>query len=247
MKKQKQLALDLCLNNEAQFINFFAETNEKIFTILTSLRNNLEFKSLYLWGDKGSGKTHLLNACCHHWENANKIICLSINAESMPINFENKVVYIGLHANLSPKILENLEHMDLVCLDNLENVTENKDWEEALFHWFNKAQASDTKTLIAASAPPNQLNFTLPDLQSRMSSCVIFKLNELNDVQKLAALQLRAKFLGLKLSDNAGIFLINHYHRDMHILFEALRTLDKAALIEKRRLTIPFIKQMLSI
>lgn len=222
-----QTTLDLCLNDETQFDNFLSDNNLELVNLLKNLKHTLDFQAIYLWGNSGAGKTHLLNACCYQHENSEKI------------------VYLDLSASIEPIILENLDIMTLICIDNLDCVINNMAWEEALFHLFNRIQRNKNKIIIAASASPHNLNFVLPDLKSRMLSATIYQVHELNDQQKLQALQLRAKFLGLELSANVGLFLLTHCERDMHALFNSLRMLDKASLVAKRKLTIPFVKEML--
>jgi DnaA family protein len=228
MNTSGQMALDLCRNDEAEFANFHPGDNQKLFATLNNFCTSKDTQFIYLWGNKGAGKTHLLSACCQQCGNTANI------------------VYLSLKQNLPPTILENLELMQLSCLDDIDAVIGNKIWEEALFHWFNKVQANGNKILIAAASAQNQLHFALPDLKSRLLSGITFQIHELSDEQKLQALQLRAESLGLELSQQTALFLLNRSERDMHTLFATLRKLDKIALTAKRRLTIQFIKQALN-
>jgi DnaA family protein len=61
----------------------------------------------------------------------------------------------------------------------------------------------------------------------------------------MQALRLRAGQRGLDLPDETASFLLNRTRRDMASLYRLLDELDKEALIARRRLTIPFVREVL--
>ena len=63
--------------------------------------------------------------------------------------------------------------------------------------------------------------------------------------QQRRALKLRAELRGLELPEDTARWLQRRFPRDMRSLYQVLDTLDEAALIEQRRLTIPFIREVL--
>ncbi len=185
---------------------------------------------VYLWGKPGVGRSHLLQACCHQ-------------AEQHSLT----TAYLPLSEPLAPEMLENLECLDLVCLDDIDIVLGKPVWEQALFHFFNRIKDSDKHLVISGNCPPRELAVTLADLQSRLTSGTIFQLNQLTDTEKLQALQLHAHNRGMELSNDVGEFLLRRCTRDMLGLFAILDKLDKASLAEQRKLTIPFVKQSLQL
>ena len=144
-----------------------------------------------------------------------------------------------------PQLLDNAEFCDLVCLDDIQTVLGQRQWEEALFHAFNRLRDAGKQLLIAADAPPRNLKMKLPDLQSRLSLSLVFQLHELGDDDKLRALQLRASRRGLQLPDDVGRFILARSERSMTVLFDTLEQLDRASLQAQRKLTIPFLKEVL--
>ena len=121
------------------------------------------------------------------------------------------------------------------------------DWELALFNFYNLSQEFNSRLLIAGIAPPGQLLWKLPDLSSRLAWGLVMNVQSLTDDQKLIVLQLRAKARGFELPPEVGEFLLNHYPRDMSRLLEALNQLDHEGMVAKRRITIPFVKQVLQL
>jgi DnaA family protein len=101
--------------------------------------------------------------------------------------------------------------------------------------------------LVSGDESAQQLGITLPDLVSRLTWGLTEQVKPLDDEEKSAALQHRATQRGLLLTDEAVRFLLNRSSRDMTSLLETLDVLDKASIREQRKITIPFIKDVLSL
>lgn len=229
MNKFRQLALNIRLRDDATFDNFYSKDNQQLIAHLRNLSGGNEGQFTYIWGKSGCGRSHLLQACCQ-----------AANEHGL------SSIYLPLSATeLSPQVLEDLEVMQLLCLDDIHSIAGQHQWEEAVFHVFNKLLDQKQLLLVSADTAPFTLPINLPDLKSRLSSGITFQIRPLSDDQKLTALRLRAKARGLYLSFEAGKFLLNRYARDTTNLFAVLDKLDQASLSAQRKLTIPFIKSVL--
>lgn len=227
-----QLTLPIRLRDDATFANFYFANNKLLLSLLSAFINANSEPYLYLWGHRGVGRSHLLQACCHE---ANQQGMMSAYIPLLDIDL------------LHPSIFDDLEKLDLVCIDDLQMIAGQHHWEESLFHLFNRIKEAKSKLLVAAQAVPKELKLNLKDLTSRLASGLIFNIKELNDADRLLALQFRAKLRGLELSDEVGQFLLHRVQRNLTSLFENLEKLDQASLAKQRKLTIPFIKQILTI
>lgn len=218
-----QMPLALKLRDDATFANFYPGENVAVLAQLQTFSEVF----IYLCGPKGSGRTHLLQACCH----------------ALPAG---QSLYLDLKdPSLTPEILINFEYFNQICIDNIDKVIGQMDWDVALFHFYNRVRDRGGRLLMASECVPLALDCQLPDLQSRLCGGLLLTLQALTDEDKVRALQVRAQHRGLTLSAEAGRFLINHYPRDMNALFTSLEVLDQAAWVAKRPLTIPFIKKHL--
>ncbi|MBX4132584.1 DnaA inactivator Hda [Frischella sp. Ac48] len=227
------MVLPVSLPDTETFASFYTGYNELLINYLKAFLNKTGFHSLYFWANASSGRTHLLHAACHDMSLSHKLIS-----------------YIPLeqYLLLTPDILVGLENYDLVCLDNIDHIAGNKQWEEAIFDLFNRLlENSQAKLLITGNHSPKQIPFSLPDLVSRLEWGQVYQLKELSDGDKLNALQLRAKLRGFELSTDVGLFLLKRVDRDMRSLFNLLDKLDKATITEQRKLTIPFIKAIVNL
>lgn len=230
MTTPQQLTLNIKLRDDATFNNFYPGSNQEIIALLHDLSVGNGEQCIYIWGKSGSGRSHLLQACCH---SANQQGLATIY---LPLKMANE---------LSPQILEDLEHITLICLDDIDNIIGQQQWEEAIFHIFNKLRDNQGYLLVSANTAPAQLEFLLPDLQSRLSWGIVSQIQSLTDEQKLEALRNRAKARGMHLSSEVGKYLLHKYSRDTNTLFNILEQLDHASLTAQHKLTIPFIKKVL--
>jgi len=69
----------------------------------------------------------------------------------------------------------------------------------------------------------------------------------IGEEERVQLLQLMAKNAGLELPDDLANFLITRLPRDLHSLTSAMKALDESSLQAKRKLTIPFAKEVLGI
>lgn len=225
-----QLPLGVGLRDDATFANFFPGANASLMTHLDEQLGEGGEPFLYLWGGEGVGCSHLLQAACHNADAEGK-----------------RALYLPLDAlgHFPPDILEEPERLDLLAIDDLQLVVGRKRWEEALFHGFNRLRDAGKRLIIAADRSPRQLEVKLPDLASRLSWGVVFHVQPLDDGQRLAALQLRARVRGMQLPDEVARYILHRGPRQLDRLSEILARLDRESLSAKRKLTIPFVKQAL--
>jgi len=118
-------------------------------------------------------------------------------------------------------------------------------WEQRLFALWQGAQERQSTLLFAARENPAHVEFALQDLKSRLASSSIFAVRELNDSEQLQALDLRARLRGFELPAETARYLQRRFPRDMRTLCDILDTLDDAAFVAQRRLTVPFIRNVI--
>ena len=226
-----QLPLGLELRDSARFDGFFAGPNREAVDSLRLAAAGQGESLVYLAGPAGMGKTHLLQAACHHAA-GNRRASTYLPMQQL---FE-----------LAPAVLEGMEQMDLVCLDDVQLMAGDEAWEHGLFNLFNRLREAGGSLLVAGEQRPGLSGFCLPDLVSRLGWGVTYVLRPLDDADMLAALSCRAAGRGLELPEETASFLLKRIPRDPASVFNLLDRLDEASMIEQRRLTIPFVKSVLA-
>lgn len=198
---------------------------------LTALATGEGGDWLYLAGPAGAGKTHLLLATCAAAEAA------GLRAAYLPL-----VAAAGRMRDA----LEALEGNDVLALDGVDVAAGRRDDEVALFDVHNRARAAGTRIVYAARDNPDDLALVLPDVRSRLSQCSRLSLQPLDDDGRREVLRQRARRRGWVLEDAALEWLLKRVERDLVGLTALLDRLDRASLAAQRRITVPFLRQVLN-
>jgi DnaA family protein len=223
-----QLALPLQLADHAVFASYLDSGNEALVATLSGIAAGSDGHGCWLWGASSTGKTHLLQAVCE---------VAGDRAAYMPL---------AMVAEAGSGILDGLSSRELVCIDDIDRVAGQADWELALFDLCNQIIDAGSQLLVSAASTPRECPIEMADLQSRLARLPVFQVHALGDDERIRALQLRSRHRGLELADDTARYLLKRRRRDMASLYELLDTLDKEALRAKRRLTIPFVREVLS-
>lgn len=215
-----QLPLAVQLRDTASFDTYFAGPNAEAVAALQEAR-----QSLLLFGAQGSGRTHLLQACCR------------LHAGR----------YLPLEAltGYGPEALEGLSDVAVLCLDDADAVLDHPAWALALLRLLDARRSARRCTVLSTLAPPDRLAVALPDLRTRLSALTVLGLRPLDDAGRAQLLRTRATARGLELPEEVSRWLLNTQSRGVAPLLDALDRLDRASLSAKRRLTLPFVQSVL--
>lgn len=224
-----QLPLALRWPRRQRFEQFHVGANAAALAAVVRLARDADAPWVYLHGPAGCGKTHLLMAACQAAAEAGR-----------------PVQYLSL-ASVPDRAgaLRGVAGSDLLALDDLAALAGDATAEHALFDLYNRAKADGSTLLLAANDTPAQLGITLPDLRSRLGACTRFALKSLDDAQRRDVLRTQAALRGIELDDHVLDWLFAHHTRDLGALLDLLDKLDQASLAAQRRVTIPFLRELL--
>jgi DnaA family protein len=223
-----QMALPLAHADKASFDNYWVGNNSELVAAIRASVEIGEPKVLYFYGPAGAGKSHLLFAAMRLARHE------VINTSFLSLN----------DPFVSPDMLAVVDVEHVVCVDNIQSWAGKEDKERALFTLFEQIKHAGGQLLVSSTQPPEQAGFVLRDLVSRLSSGLIYPLLDLNAEQQFEAIKLRASQRGLSISDETVKYLISRSSRDTSELFAILDKIDQASLVEKRRITIPFLQSL---
>jgi DnaA-homolog protein len=225
----RQIPLGVRLPDRAVFASFLPARNAEALEHARRLASAEVSGLAWLAGPGGSGKTHLLQAIC------------AAASERMRAGY----LPLAEVAQLGVGVLDGMVQLECLCLDDIDQVAGRADWERAIFGLLRELEDCGGRLIASAQAPPALVNWTLADLGSRCAAGAVFQLRVLDESEQQAALQLRAKLRGFELPAETSRWLQRRFPRDMRRLYELLDTLDEEALAAQRRLTIPFIREVL--
>ena len=227
-----QFTLPVTLPEDETLDSFYSSTpHPAVNYIRQYLMEPVGTAPLYLFGASGAGKSHLLYAAC-------------VQAQEMGLT--SQLLALEHLQQLDARVLDDLEHLDLVCLDNIQAIATDMSWQTAVFDLYNRMAEQGKCLLIVANEAPTQLGFQLADLVSRLQACTSFQLRLPGDAEKQLLLQHKAHVRGIELTTEVARYLLNRQQRDIRALVAILDQLDKASIVHQRKITIPFVKAVLA-
>jgi len=224
----KQIALDIGLSTGPTLSSFFVGRNEPALKYLQTWVSSSERSPvpIYLWGESGCGKTHLLTA-----------VRDALLAQGAAVGWLDADLY-------DPPEFD--ERWTAVLMDDVHLYTPEQ--QHTAFNWFVNATTPKSGTprgvLAAGELPPADLKLR-EDLRTRLGWGHVFALQMLSEPERRAVLRQEADARGLFLSEEVMDFMLNRFSRDLGSLMQLLDYLDRYALQTKRAITIPLIKSML--
>jgi DnaA-homolog protein len=226
-----QLALGVQLRDSSVFASYHAAGSQHVVDALLALPLRGPPACVFLHGVRSVGKTHLLQA-----------LCADYSQRGEPAG------YLPLRelSSMGPAVLTGLGDLTCVCIDDVETVAGLHDWELALFGLHQHLEEQQGHLVLASTVPPAAGGFRLRDLASRLGGGLVLTVRPLDDPGRIAALQLRAHLRGCELPDDAAQYLLRRLPRDMAALCAFLDELDGASLAAQRRLTLPFVREVLA-
>ena len=219
----KQLTLDLHADAPPLLENFVAAANADLLAALYEAVPVADLpQHLFLWGDPGSGRSHLLRGVVTAAAQAGRPACYLQGAE----------VSDGLPeaANL------------LLAIDDVEAL--QAEAQVALCRAFNAARARRMTLITSGSSAPLHLGLR-EDLRTRIGQSLIFEVKALSDDDRAAILEAQAGARGLRLDRDIVQYLLRHGRRDLTSLLRTLDALDAASLERKRAITLPLLREVL--
>ena len=226
-----QLPLGLRFGQDLR-LHGYRDAQPGLLALLATLASGDGFDSVFLSGASGAGKSHLLLATCAE---------AAVHARV--------VAYLPLKL-FGPRAADAMGGQGVVrlaCIDDVQSVAGDRAAEVALFDLHNRMRDAGGVLLYAADATPLQLALALPDLRSRLAQCTQFALAVPDEASRREILRERAHVRGLELDDSVLDWVFRRVGRDLGTLTALLNRLDRESLAAQRRITVPFLRQVLDI
>lgn len=178
-----------------------------------------------LYGPASSGKSHLAAV----WQK--RVNALPLSTESLLRQNNQK---------------SGLRGQNCYVLDGVDPWIGDNDYETALFHLYNMMKQDGGFALMTMRQSPSHCDYALPDLASRLKSCPAVRIQEADDA--LLSMILMKLFADRQLSVSEDViqYLLPRMERSFEAVGEIVALADKTALIEKRAISVPLMRKVLS-
>lgn len=217
-----QLLLDIAPDKQPTLDNFVVGRNLELLSALRhALAGNTNERCFYLWGETGSGKTHLLQACVRA-------------AQDMQKN--------ALYAQGGVPPQSKDMGAAVAAVDDVEQLDESAQIE--LFNLYNQMRESGGMLLVSGKESALHLKLR-DDLRTRLGWGLVYQVHGLSDEEKALALSQHARAKGFDLSPEVMQYLLHHGRRDLPSLIAVLDALDEHSLSLHRAPSVPLLKEVL--
>lgn len=227
----RQLVLDIQPAGPPTLDDFIVGRNAEVLAALRQWANGVGERFIYLWGEPGAGKTHLLNAVGTEVQ-----LQLGLQLGSDPVRGLTPV-----SCNAQTRFIPN--DAAPLRVDNVERLS--PEGAVSLFNRYNERREGAGRLLVTGCCAPAQLPL-LPDLATRLGWGLVLRVHALDDSEKVAALQSRAQHLGVHLPTDAARYILTRWTRDTSSLFALMNELNIWSLSSQRAITIPLIRDALT-
>jgi DnaA family protein len=212
-----QLLLDIAPVSQPTLDNFVVGRNLELLSALRhALAGSSSERCFYVWGETGSGKSHLLQACVH----------AALDAGHNAIYARGSVP----------------QNEMVVAVDDVEQLDAAAQIE--LFNLYNQMRESGGMLLVSGKESPLHLELR-DDLRTRLGWGLVYQVHGLSDEEKALALSQHAQAKGFVLPPEVTQYLLRHGRRDLPSLMAVLDALDAHSLRLHRAPSVPLLKEVL--
>ena len=227
MNNPQQLTFPWSAKPKLIFRDFY--TNKENLNLVNNLKDQ-EAGDIIIQASSNIGKSHLLQSVCNFYN--------EIGKTSFYLPIKKALDY-------DPSILDSINKIDLICIDEIDFIAKNDEWERAIFNLINQCQQSTSRIIFSVSGSIDTAGFNLPDLLSRLNKLLKYNVTNLDDRDIEAAIDLIIEHNSINIGDKEINYILNHAKRDIAHLKHILFKLDEYSLSTKKKITIPLIKEII--
>jgi DnaA family protein len=221
----RQLTLELSAAPAPSFDNFVAGRNVECFAALrAAAAGTAREQFFYVWGARGSGKSHLLEAAARE-----------LTARGRPVELlQDEARLLALDSAVSNSAL---------VVDDVHLLSAPA--QASLFKLHNAMRESGGLFVAAGNVPPARLPLRA-DLVTRLGWGLVYQLHPLSDEEKASALAEHARRRSFPLAQEVISYVLTRQRRDLPHLISLVDALDRYSLETKRAVTVPLVRELLA-
>ncbi len=220
-----QLGLPITLDSKMLLENLVG--NQQILDFINQLYFQDHSAEIYVYGETGKGKTHLLQG-----------------AISRALAKKKNGMYIDCNEPMPEHVIDYIDQLDWIGIDNINQIDSQQ--QHLFFDLYNRAKLSEISIIVSGPTAPSSLSI-MKDLKTRLGLATVFELEELNDDLTKEVLKNQMNERNLTIETKVYEYLFKHYSRNLNILISSINLLDRASLQSKQGITIPFVKKTLDL
>lgn len=229
VKRNTNITSGLKLNPDYTFDNFVVSSNNS-FVHAAALKvaeaPGEYYNPLYIYGDPGLGKTHLMHSIAHFiLENSPSLKVMYVTSDV----FMNELIDSIRHGTISPAdFREKYRNIDVLLIDDIQFIIGRDSTQEEFFHTFNHLYEARKQIVISSDKPPKDFNNLEDRLRSRFECGLMFPITSPDFETKMAILKKKLEMKqfdsgsNITVSDDVLTYIANNINTNIRSLEGAL-------------------------
>ena len=141
--------------------------------------------------------------------------------------------------------MDSLDNLDVICIDDVDLINSEKEWEIAIFNLINDCLISKCRLIFSSALNPSSIKFDLKDLISRIKKMDHVELFPVSKDKLNDAINFICNLRSINLGEKEINYLVTHSKRNISDLINIINKLDKTSMQLKRKITVPLIKEVI--
>ncbi len=199
------------------------------------------YNPLFLYGNSGLGKTHLLQAVCHGTieKNENAVIQF-LSCE----DFVNRFIRAIEEGNLAG-FQSQFRSVDVLVIDDVQFLREREQSQEEFFHTFNALYNNSKQIILSADCAPSKIPSLEERLISRFNWGLVTRIDPPSYETRAAIVRKKAHLRGLSISEDIAEYIARKVQANIRELEGALTTIYAVATTSGEEITLELAKMAL--
>ena len=243
----KKIIIDPQLNPGLTFATFIEGECNRLarsagMSVAVNPGNN-PFNPLYIYGNSGLGKTHIVQAIGHEVRQRHpelQVLYVSMNKFQAQFQTAYKNGEI-------PDFIHFYQMIDVLIIDDIQELTGKTGTQNAFFNIFNHLQLAGKQLILTSDKPPVELKDIEQRLLTRFKWGLSAQLNTPDYDTKLKIIRAKAQKLGAQITDDVVAYLADNISANVREIEGALSSLVANASFLGRRITTSLAKEILKV
>lgn len=222
VQRQQQLNSETMLNPKYTFENFVIGPSNN-FAYAASLavaeQPSEIYNPLFLWGDVGLGKTHLMNAIGNFIMTENPMANILLTTSE---RFTNELIDAIVKKRGTADLRNKMRNVDVLMVDDIQFLSKTTATQEEFFHTFNELYNNGKQIIISSDRPPNELPTIEERLRSRFGCGLIVDIQKPDFETRVAILRKKADEEYIDIPYDVVEYIAAHFDRSIRELEGAL-------------------------
>ena len=204
---------------------------------------NNPFNPLYIYGDSGLGKTHIVQSIGHEVRQRHpelQVLYVSMNKFQAQFQTAYKNGEI-------PDFIHFYQMIDVLIIDDIQELTGKTGTQNAFFNIFNHLQLAGKQLILTSDKPPVELKDIEQRLLTRFKWGLSAQLNTPDYDTKLKIIRAKAQKLGAQITDDVVAYLADNISANVREIEGALSSLVANASFLGRKITTSLAKEILKV